>query len=59
MNIQQDTNEVLLDSIKGRKLVDWHIGDGGIHFDLDDGKVVIFSGAFVIAVMCAENEVLH
>ena len=52
-------NEEVLDGLVGRRLVAWHLGDGGIHFDMDDGKVVIFSGAFVIAVMAAENERLH
>ena len=43
----------------GRTLKGWHIGDGGIHFDLDDGRVVIFSGSFVVAVYQAEENVLH
>ena len=54
-----ESNEDLLNSLRGRAIVDWHMGDGGMHLDLDDGKVVIFSGAFVIAVMGAEIEVLH
>lgn len=53
------SNEDILNDLIGKSIVDWHMGDGGIHFDMDDGKVVIFSGAFVIAVMGAEENALH
>ena len=44
-------DSLALDSIIGRCLMEWHIGDDGLHFDLDDGKVLILTGAFVVAVM--------
>ena len=48
-----------LDGIMGRCLMEWHIGDDGLHFDLDDGKVLILTGAFVVAVMKPVECPLH
>lgn len=53
------TNFDVLNGIMGRALVGWHLGDGGIHFDLDDGRVLVLAGAFVVAVYAAEENVLH
>ena len=56
---QDPSNDALLNGLMGRALVNWHVGDGGMHFALDDGRIVIFSGVFAIAVMQAEENVLH
>ena len=48
-----------LDGIMGRCLVEWHIGEDGLHFDLDDGKVLILTGAFIIAIMKPDECPLH
>ena len=57
--MEPESNAEVLNGIIGRSLVSWHVGEGGIHFNLDDGRIVIFSGAFVIAVYAAEENVLH
>lgn len=48
-----------MNGLMGRTLKGWHLGEEGMHFDLDDGRTVIFSGVFVIAVMNAEEPCLH
>ena len=49
----------LLDSVIGRMVSAWHLGDGGLHFTLDDGRTVIFAGSFVVGIMEAEESCLH
>lgn len=49
----------VLDTLMGHAISGWHLGDGGIHFDLDDGRVVIFAGVFILSVLQAEEPCLH
>lgn len=55
----EQTDAELMDSMLGRMLTHWSIGDGGLHFTLDDGRTVIFAGHFVIAIMDSEEPCLH
>lgn len=59
MNADDLTDKHALDSIIGRVMVAWHLGEDGMHFDLDDGKILIISGAFVVAVMKPVECPLH
>lgn len=52
-------SEETLNGLIGRSLRDWHLGDDGIHFSLDDGRILIFAGRFAIAVLQAEEPCLH
>lgn len=53
----------VMDSLIGRSLVDWHSGEDGMHFTLDDGRTVIFAtvggGIIVIGVFHPEEMQLH
>jgi hypothetical protein len=55
----EEVNRAALDSLVGRAIDDWTIGDDGIHFHMNDGKTAIISGIFWIAIMDTEDEVLH
>ena len=57
MNLE--SGEDTMNSILGRCLVGWRVCDGGMHFTLDDGRLVIFSGDFVIAIYSSEDAVVH
>lgn len=52
-------SEDTMNSILGRCLVGWRMGDDGMHFTLDDGRMLIFTGVFEIAVYSAEDTVVH
>ncbi len=50
-------DEAVLDSITGHAIVQWHMGEGGMHFTLDDGRVLIIVGA--MGVLSAEQTTVH
>lgn len=50
-------NELALDSLVGRSFVEWHRGDEGFHFLLDDGRTIVIVG--VIGILLAEDHVIH
>jgi len=58
--MERDTsNPEVMDGLMGHAMTSWHIGDEGMHVELDDGRMVIFSGMFVIAVYEPEEQRLH
>lgn len=57
--MSETTNDESLDSLMGRSIVEWSLCDEGMHFTLDDGRSVIFAGAFVIGIYAAEDAVVH
>lgn len=45
-------------SLMGRRLMDWERGeDGGYHFMLDDGRILIIDGT--VAIMGSRKDALH
>ena len=50
-------DEAVLDSMVGHAIVQWHVGDGGMHLILDDGRALIIIGA--MGVMSAETATVH
>lgn len=50
-------DEVVLDSMVGHAIVQWHLGEGGMHLILDDGRVLIIIGA--MGVISAEPTTVH
>ena len=56
MNLDPDG---LIQSITGSGILGGDIGDGGFHLYLDDGRIVVFTGMFVIGVLSAEERVLQ
>lgn len=53
MMTEIETSAEVLDSLKGHAIVGWQPGEGGMHFELDDKRVLIFAahgGMLVIAV---------
>ena len=47
--------EKVVESIRGAVIEDGAITEDGFHLELSDGRVVIFSGEFIIAV-CRVNK---
>ena len=45
-----DLDEAVMNGLVGRTLTGWQQCEGGMHFTLDDGRVLLFVGAFVISV---------
>lgn len=54
-----DEAQAILQSMLGRAITNYHMGEDGLHFELEDGRTVIFAGVFVIGVMEADEQVLH
>jgi hypothetical protein len=52
---QDQINEDVLDSLVGHAISTYEPGDGGMHFTLDDGRVVAFTGTFIVAVFLPED----
>lgn len=50
-------DEAVLDSVMGHVIVQWHMGEGGMHLMLDDGRVLIIIGA--MGVLSAEPTTVH
>ena len=55
--MSSEADEKVLNGILGRSLLDWKLSDDAMHFTLDDGTVLIFSGRFAIAVY--RPDVIH
>lgn len=51
--------KAILNSMVGRVVADFHIGEDGLHFHMEDGRTVIFAGVFVIGMLEADEKVLH
>ena len=45
-----EPDEAVMDGVVGRTLTGWKQCEGGMHFTLDDGRVLIVAGSFVLAV---------
>jgi hypothetical protein len=41
----------ILEAMKGHGVSDGAVTDEGVHFNLDDGRVLVITGEFVIALM--------
>ena len=39
-----EAEEAILDELRGRRIVEVHRGEGGLHIDLDDDKTIIVLG---------------
>jgi hypothetical protein len=50
-------DEVVLDSVMGHAIVQWHLGEGGMHLVLDDGRALIILGQ--MGVLSAETTTVH
>lgn len=51
--------ERLIPALIGRSIIGADVGDSGFHMALDDGRVLICTGMFVIALMPAEKATLQ
>lgn len=51
----EESADSLLESLKGGTIQDGGLTDEGLHICLEDGRVIIFSGTFVIGVVRPEN----
>lgn len=59
MNIPLVTGPEFMDSITGRTISGGNVTDDGVHFFLDDGRVVIMTGAFLVFVGNLEKRTLQ
>ncbi|OGT57542.1 MAG: hypothetical protein A3E01_08370 [Gammaproteobacteria bacterium RIFCSPHIGHO2_12_FULL_63_22] len=59
MDQTSTADEAVLNGIMGHALTSWELGDGGMHFALDDGRQIIFARSFVIAVIVPKAAVVH
>lgn len=57
-----EANSEVLDGLLGRSIQDWNVGDGGMHLELDDGRVVVFAvvgGLLVVGVYSGADSAIH
>ena len=57
-----EANADVLDGLKGHAIVDWSPGDGGLHFELDNGCVLVVAiagGMLVLGVYHPTDYVVH
>ena len=54
-----DTDNEVMSSIVGRSIQQYWITPEGLHFNLDDGRVVVFAGNFVVAVVHQYEPTVH
>lgn len=56
-----EANQEVLDSLKGRAIRDWHLGEGGMHMEMDDGRIVVFAASnnLLIIAVYAEEHAVH
>ena len=51
--MEQETDREALDGLLGKTITSWHLGEGGMHFTLDDKQVVVVMG---LAIMQPEED---
>lgn len=49
----------VMDGILGHVIDRYQVTPEGMHFFLDDGRIVLFAGTFIIAVYTAEAHRVH
>ena len=54
-----DSDNEVMSSIVGRSIQQYWITPEGLHFNLDDGRVVIFVGQFIVSVAMLDKTTLH
>ena len=54
-----DADEAVMNGLIGRQLLGWSMQEDGMHFDLDDGRVVVIAGVFALAVFTPKSVVVH
>jgi len=52
-------NEIVMNGVIGCSLTGWSMQDDGMHFDLDDGRVIVIAGVFALVVFNPRAEVFH
>jgi len=57
--MSNETDVTVMDGLIGRALIGWSMQDDGMHFDLDDGRVVVIAGMFALAVFTPKSVVVH
>lgn len=51
------TGEELMEAVMGQRIVYGEETDDGMHFNLEDGRVLIFTGEFVVSIYNAASQV--
>ena len=54
-----EVDSAVLNTLLGRELTAWELCDGGMHFQLDDGRTLILTGSFALAVFKTMPKVVH
>ena len=49
----------VMDGLIGRLIVGWNMQDDGMHLDLDDGRIIVLSGVFALAVFTPQATNVH
>ena len=60
--MSEEVDPEVLDGIRGHRIEDCRIGNGGLHMELDDGRYVVFAlvdGLLVIGVYGDSEHVIH
>lgn len=55
--MEHNDNADALNTLVGRCVVEWHRGDNGYHFLLDDGRMLVIVG--VMGILLPEEHVIH
>ncbi len=59
MPAPSDAESEVMEGILGHVISKYQVTPEGMHFFLDDGRIVLFSGTFFIAVYSAEAHSVH
>ena len=53
------SDETVMNGLLGRSIVGWSMQDDGMHFDLDDGRVIVVAGVFALSVFTPRATNVH
>lgn len=59
VTMTNNINEIVMNGVIGCSLTGWSMQDDGMHFDLDDGRVIVIAGVFALVVFNPRAEVFH
>lgn len=53
------SDETVMNGLLGRLIVGWNMQDDGMHFELDDGRSIVLTGVFCLAVFTPTEKNIH
>lgn len=51
--------ESIIESLRGAVIAEGSLTDEGLHFVLEDGRIVVFAGSFILGVARPDKQTLN